>query len=120
ALQKLPEICRLELGSRQAGEVREFTNQATQGTNFVLDDLQAGVQQLLVLGIALRIAPMDLLHSELNGREGVFDFVGQTPRHLLPGTNALQVLDARATGLDLCEHLVESPSKVTNLIAAPL
>ena len=59
---------------------------------------------------------MALLDGELDGRERVLDLVGQPARHLLPGADPLEELDARARLLHLSEHPVEDEREVGELV----
>src|SRR5258706_8370260 len=63
---------------------------------------------------------MDLLHTELDRSERIFDLVSEPARHLLPGADALQVLDARAARLHLEQHAVERLGKLADFVVARL
>ena len=59
---------------------------------------------------------MTLLDGELDRRQRVLDLVRQPLRHLLPGADPLQVLDARPRLLHLAQHPVEHARELRQLV----
>ena len=98
------------------GKIAEASDDRLQVGNFCQQGFSALLEDLFKLAGVARFGAQHVFHGNLQGKQRIFQLMGETPRQFAPGGHTLALQQALALLQKLARHAVEGVGQASDFI----